>query len=220
MYHMQMICRLSRQKVRLRWASAVVHAMAALDIKATSCALQCHTCSAHACSIVPVHAEQTAAVARNAAAAAAHLLILEDSWFAHADAAQQHAAASYPRLYHAYLSLKHAPILPRARCLSLLCAAAHYLRRMALAINTAMNMSGGMAAAAAAAAAAGSAAGPAAQYGQVAAAAVGGLAGAAYDRQQQQQRGNKQHVADLLLVKARPVYGYYAEESLFVKVVL
>jgi hypothetical protein len=93
---------------------------------------------------------------------------------------------------------------------ALLDAAAHYLRRMALAINTAMNMSGGMAAAAAAGS------GPPPPYGQQAAAAGAGP----YDRQQQQQRGNKQHVADLLLVKARPVYGYYAEESLFVKVVL
>jgi hypothetical protein len=95
-------------------------------------------------------------------------------------------------------------------------AAAHYLRRMALAINTAMNMAGGMAAAAAAASA-----NPAPPFGQQPAAAAGG--NGPYDRQQQQQqqqRGNKQHVADLLLVKARPVYGYYAEESLFVKVVL
>lgn len=94
-----------------------------------------------------------------------------------------------------------------------------YLRRLALAIDTALNMSGGLAATAAAATAA-------VGSGTVAAAVqtdTGGAAAAAAgsDRQQGRfARNKKQHVADLLLVKARPVYGYYADELLFIKVVL
>lgn len=90
-------------------------------------------------------------------------------------------------------------------------AVSQYLRRLALAIDTALNMSGGLAATAAAATA-----------------AVGGGgrppdADSAAAQQQQQGRvgrNKKQHVADLLLVKARPMYGYYQDEMLFIKVVL
>lgn len=93
-------------------------------------------------------------------------------------------------------------------------AAAHYLRRLALAINTAMNMSGGMAATAAAAAAAQ----PFAANNTTTAAA--GANGAAQVQGDNSSRRRKQYVADLLLVKARPMYGYYAQEALFIKVVL
>jgi hypothetical protein len=93
-------------------------------------------------------------------------------------------------------------------------AVAQYLRRLALAIDTAMNMSGGLAAAAAAATTgATAAAGAAADGGVPHGAAAGGGGG-------RSGRGRKQHVADLLLVKARPVYGFYAEEALFIKIVL
>jgi hypothetical protein len=84
-----------------------------------------------------------------------------------------------------------------------------------MAIDTALNMSGGLAATAAAATAA---------VGRGPAGDADTAAAGAGDRQQQQQgrfaRVKKQHVADLLLVKARPIYGYYAEEALFIKVVL
>jgi hypothetical protein len=91
-------------------------------------------------------------------------------------------------------------------------AAAAYLRRLALAIDTALNMSGGLAATAAAATAAVGRAG----------AADEAAGAAAADRQQGGRfaRSKKQHVADLLLVKARPMYGYYADDLLFIKVVL
>lgn len=91
-------------------------------------------------------------------------------------------------------------------------AAASYLRRLALAINTALNMAGGMSAAAAAAAASAAAAD----------ATAGQQQQPQLPPQQQQWRGGggKQHVADLLLVRARPMYGFYAEEALFVKVLL
>lgn len=88
-----------------------------------------------------------------------------------------------------------------------------YLRRLALAIDTALNMSGGLAATAAAA--------TAAVGGQAAATDAGPAAGTGNDRQRGRfVRNKKQHVADLLLVKARPMYGYYAEEMLFIKIVL
>jgi hypothetical protein len=58
-------------------------------------------------------------------------------------------------------------------------------------------------------------------------------AGAAAVQQQQPQQGNrnapssggsrgssKQFVADMLLVRARPMYGYYEQETLFIKVIL
>jgi hypothetical protein len=83
-----------------------------------------------------------------------------------------------------------------------------------MAIDTALNMSGGLAATAAAASAA---------VGRGPAGDADSAAAGAGDRQQQQgrfARVKKQHVADLLLVKARPIYGYYAEEMLFIKVVL
>jgi hypothetical protein len=84
-----------------------------------------------------------------------------------------------------------------------------------MAIDTALNMSGGLAATAAAATAA--VGRPAADAADGAAAAPGGGS----DRQQGRYiRNKKQHVADLLLVKARPMYGYYADEMLFIKVML
>lgn len=98
-----------------------------------------------------------------------------------------------------------------------------FLRRLALAIDTALNMSGGLAATAAAATAAvgggGGTGAAAAQTDNTGGAAAAAAAGS--DRQQGRfARSKKQHVADLLLVKARPVYGYYTEDLLFIKVVL
>ena len=90
------------------------------------------------------------------------------------------------------------------------CVVSQYLRRLALAIDTALNMSGGLAATAAAA--------TAAVAGRNAAADPGTAAPAQH--QQQQGRRKKQHVADLLLVKARPMYGFYQDDRLFIKVVL
>jgi hypothetical protein len=85
-----------------------------------------------------------------------------------------------------------------------------------LAIDTALNMSGGLAATAAAATAA--VGRPAADAAAAAAAAAGG---GGNERQQGRYiRNKKQHVADLILVKARPMYGYYADEMLFIKVML
>jgi hypothetical protein len=79
-------------------------------------------------------------------------------------------------------------------------------------------MSGGLAATAAAATAAVVGGGAAAQQTDTGGAPA---AAAGSDRQQGRfTRNKKQHVADLLLVKARPVYGYYSDELLFIKVVL
>jgi hypothetical protein len=80
-------------------------------------------------------------------------------------------------------------------------AAAVFLRRMALAIDTAMQLSSATAAAAAAAAGGGGGGGGA-----------GAGPGAGGRR--------KQHVQNLLLVRARPMYGYYPEDKVFIKVIL
>lgn len=78
-------------------------------------------------------------------------------------------------------------------------AAAVFLRRMALAIDTAMQLSSATAAAAAAA-------------------AGGGGGGAGPGPGGGGRR--KQHVQNLLLVRARPMYGFYPEDKVFIKVIL
>ena len=80
---------------------------------------------------------------------------------------------------------------------------AAFLRRLALAIDTAMGMSVATASVGVDASFGGDVA-----WQQHGAAAPGGRTSA------------RQCVADLLLVRARPLYGFYEEERLFVKVML